>query len=173
MQYESGVYVLSGTHEGDTVVKVGRTTSGVYKRVAQLNKDVYAGVDDWHCVCWYEESNVRLVNAFEKMAHDELERFQLLLPNGTGGIAREVFDIHWEEAVEIINEMLGSKDGSVRFRPEQYEDGDAVDLRRHPKSASLPAAEKSTGVETARKLKLIYTIIVLSLALIGIANIPV
>ena len=105
------------------------------------------------------------------MAHDELERFQLLLPNGTGGIAREVFDIHWEEAVEIINEMLGSKDGSVRFRPQQYESEGAVDVQSYPKSVSSPAAQTAPGLEMARKLKLIYATVVLGLALLGIANI--
>ncbi|MDG1684382.1 MAG: GIY-YIG nuclease family protein [Luminiphilus sp.] len=106
IQYKSGIYVLSGTHGGDTVVKGGCTTSGVCRRVAQLNEDVCAGVDDWHCVCWYEESNVRLVNAFEKMAHDELERFHNAEKGGYSdhfGVSVGVSEVHQSREASNCN----------------------------------------------------------------------
>ena len=137
MGYESGIYVLSGTYGSDAVVKVGRTSAGVFKRVAALNTAAYAGIDDWRCVCWYEENNVRLQGAFEKMAHDELHRFKISLPNGTGGEAQEVFDIHWQDAVEIINDMLASTNGSATFRPQQYGGGEAVDFLLLPTLAAV------------------------------------
>ena len=106
MGYESGIYVLSGTYGSDAVVKVGRTSAGVFKRVAALNTAAYAGINDWRCVCWYEESNVRLVNAFEKMAHDELERFHNAEKGGYSdhlGVSVGVSEVHQSREASNCN----------------------------------------------------------------------
>lgn len=115
VQYQTGVYIMTGTLDGDQVIKVGKTTVGVDRRVSQLNADCYAGIGDWKLHTWFALDNARLTSAVEKIIHDEIEHFNIPLPNGAGGMATEVFDLSPEEAADALTSALSEMQGYIRL----------------------------------------------------------
>ncbi len=113
VQRQTGVYIMTGTLDGETLIKVGKTTAGVERRLTQLRADCYAGISDWKLHTWFALDNARLTSALEKILHDELEHFNVPLPNGAGGMATEVFDITPKEAGGFLTSALSEIDGYV------------------------------------------------------------
>ena len=115
IQTQCGIYIMTGTLDGDRLVKVGKTTVGVYRRLSQLNADCYAGISDWRLHTWFALDNARLTSAVEKIIHDEIERFNVPLPNGAGGMATEVFDIDPSDAGDALTAALSQMQGYVQL----------------------------------------------------------
>lgn len=163
VQYESGVYILTGTLNGQQLVKVGKTISGLERRLSQLNYEQYAGVSDWELHSWFDLSNARLVSAVEKIAHDELYRHQIPLPNGSGGTSTEVFDICPDEAAMILRDAVNNTHGAFALRVTLISDSQS-DLE-----ASAPGSPRSLLERMVRTLTLMT---ILAFGLIGLSNIP-
>ena len=163
IQYESGVYILTGTLNEQQLVKVGKTISGLDRRLSQLNYEQYAGVSDWKLHCWFDLSNARLVSAVEKIAHDELHRHQILLPNGSGGTSTEVFDICPDEATMILRDAVNDTHGAFALRATLISDGQSdleVSSQKIPRSL------------LKRMISTVTLMTILALGLIGLSNIP-
>lgn len=163
IQYESGVYILTGTLNGQQLVKVGKTISGFDRRLSQLNYEQYAGVSDWELHSWFDLNNARLVSAVEKIAHDELHRHQILLPNGAGGTSTEVFDICPDEAAMTLRDAVNNTHGAFAFRATLISDG---------QSDSEASSAEITRSLFVRMISTVTLMTILALGLIGLSNIP-
>ena len=124
IQYNTGVYILTGSLDGVPLIKVGMTKAGLSNRIGDLRAQRYAGVDDWTLHSWLALDNPRLSSAVERIAHDELDEFNLPLTTGNGVRAKEVFDISPEAALEILNAAFQNMNGYVHLDPQFVLKGD-------------------------------------------------
>lgn len=123
MQYNTGVYILTGTLDGEPLIKVGMTSAGLADRIQQLRTSCYAGIKDWKLHSWMALDNERLTSAVERMAHDELVDYRVPLVSRDGTKATEVFDITPEAATHTLNAALNNMSGCIRIDKNFISDG--------------------------------------------------
>ena len=103
INYVCGVYVLTGDLNGEQIVKVGKTETGLNNRVRELNRCCYGGVSRWKVHAWLDSCSERVATAAEGIAHHLLYQHQIMgLPNGHGGQARELFSISASDAADAV-----------------------------------------------------------------------
>ena len=150
VQYECGIYILTGKIDGEEFIKVGKATAGLDRRLNQINAECYGGTDQWALHTWFQCNAERMVTAIERMAHDELETFKVKnLTNGSGGRATEIFDVDPAEAGDRIREMMLNIGGEWRLDVDlTHRDGVPVDYSAAPPPKRVDASleEKVVGI---------------------------
>ena len=150
VQYECGIYILTGKIDGEEFIKVGKATAGLDRRLNQINAECYGGTDQWALHTWFQCNAERMVTAIERMAHDELETFKVEnLTNGSGGRATEIFDVDPAEAGDRIREMMLNIGGEWRLDVDlTHRDGVPVDYSAAPPPKRVDASleEKVVGI---------------------------